>query len=41
MKNLFPPGEYIQDELKARDWKQDDLAQIIGGKRRSSCSRIC
>lgn len=27
---VFPPGEYIQDELDARGWTQDDLAQILG-----------
>jgi len=27
---IFPPGEYIQDELDARGWTQDDLAQILG-----------
>ncbi len=26
----FCPGEYIQDELSARGWTQDDLAQILG-----------
>ena len=27
---VFPPGEFIQDELDARGWTQDDLAQIMG-----------
>jgi len=27
---VFPPGEFIQEELEARDWKQVDLADIIG-----------
>ncbi len=26
----FPPGEFIQAELEARDWKQVDLAEIMG-----------
>ncbi|MBI3940284.1 MAG: ImmA/IrrE family metallo-endopeptidase [Acidobacteria bacterium] len=26
----FPPGEFIRDELEARGWSQDDLAQILG-----------
>ncbi len=27
---LFPPGEYIRDELDARGWTQEDLAEILG-----------
>jgi HTH-type transcriptional regulator/antitoxin HigA len=27
---VFPPGEFIRDELEARGWTQDDLAQIMG-----------
>jgi HTH-type transcriptional regulator / antitoxin HigA len=27
---VFSPGEFIRDELDARGWTQDDLAQIIG-----------
>jgi HTH-type transcriptional regulator/antitoxin HigA len=26
----FAPGEYLRDELKARGWKQGDLATIMG-----------
>jgi HTH-type transcriptional regulator/antitoxin HigA len=26
----FPPGEFIRDELEARDWTQEDLAEILG-----------
>jgi HTH-type transcriptional regulator/antitoxin HigA len=26
----FPPGEFIKDELEARDWTQDTLAEITG-----------
>jgi len=26
----FPPGEFIKDELEARGWTQDDLAEITG-----------
>jgi HTH-type transcriptional regulator/antitoxin HigA len=27
---VFPPGEFIQEELDARGWTQGDLAQIMG-----------
>lgn len=27
---VFPPGEFIRDELEARDWTQADLAKILG-----------
>lgn len=27
---IFPPGEFIKEELEARDWSQVDLAEIIG-----------
>jgi HTH-type transcriptional regulator/antitoxin HigA len=27
---LFPPGEFIKEELEARGWTQDDLAEILG-----------
>src|SRR5689334_16091963 len=27
---VFPPGEFIKDELEARGWTQLDLAQITG-----------
>jgi HTH-type transcriptional regulator/antitoxin HigA len=27
---VFPPGEYIKDELAARGWTQSDLAQVLG-----------
>lgn len=26
----FPPGEYLQDEIDAREWTIDDLAEITG-----------
>ena len=26
----FPPGEYLRDELEARDWTQSEFAEIIG-----------
>jgi HTH-type transcriptional regulator / antitoxin HigA len=26
----FPPGEFIREELEARGWTQEDLAEIIG-----------
>lgn len=28
--DLFPPGEYLRDELEARNWTQEDLAEILG-----------
>ena len=27
---IFPPGEFIRDELEARGWTRGDLAQIMG-----------
>jgi len=27
---VFPPGEFIRDELEARGWTQGDLADILG-----------
>jgi HTH-type transcriptional regulator / antitoxin HigA len=27
---VFPPGEFLKDELEARGWSQTDLADIIG-----------
>jgi HTH-type transcriptional regulator/antitoxin HigA len=27
---IFPPGEFIKDELEARGWSQVDLAEILG-----------
>ena len=33
MKNhaeIFPPGEFLIDELDARDWTQTEFAEIIG-----------
>lgn len=30
LAEVFPPGEYIRDELSARQWTQQDLAQILG-----------
>ena len=29
----FPPGEFIKEELDARGWTQDDLAEILGRQR--------
>ena len=28
-KQAFPPGEYLADELDAREWTQADLAKIL------------
>ncbi len=30
----FPPGEYIKDELQARGWAQEDLAEVMNMSRR-------
>ena len=30
LAEVFPPGEFIQDELDARGWTQEDLATILG-----------
>jgi HTH-type transcriptional regulator/antitoxin HigA len=30
MAEVFPPGEFIKEELEARGWTQNDLAEIIG-----------
>jgi HTH-type transcriptional regulator/antitoxin HigA len=27
---VFPPGEYIREELEARGWTQSKLAEILG-----------
>jgi HTH-type transcriptional regulator/antitoxin HigA len=27
---VFPPGDFIKEELEARDWSQADLAEIMG-----------
>ncbi len=27
---IFPPGEFIRDEIEARGWTQTDLAEILG-----------
>lgn len=27
---VFPPGEFLKEELNARDWTQTDLAEILG-----------
>ncbi len=27
---VFPPGEFLRDELEARGWTQTDFAEIIG-----------
>ena len=32
---VFPPGEFLRDELEARDWTQEDFAKIVGMSVRS------
>ena len=27
---VFPPGEFLREELEARNWSQTELAEIIG-----------
>lgn len=27
---LFPPGEFLKDEMEERNWTQDDLANVLG-----------
>ena len=36
---VFPPGEFIKEELEARGWTQDDLADILG-RHRATISAI-
>jgi HTH-type transcriptional regulator/antitoxin HigA len=36
----FPPGEYLQEELDARGWTQEDLAQILNISRRQIASLL-
>lgn len=31
---VFPPGEFIREELEAREWTQADLAEIMGKSQR-------
>ncbi len=27
---VFPPGDFIREEIEARGWRQEDLAEILG-----------
>ena len=31
---VFPPGDFVREELEARGWTQDDLAEILGRPQR-------
>src|SRR5262245_11620018 len=31
---VFPPGDFIKEELEAREWTQTDLAEILGRPQR-------
>ena len=33
---IFPPGDFIKEELEAREWTQRDLAEILGRPQRVS-----
>ena len=33
---VFPPGDFIKEELEAREWTQGDLAEILGDPSGSS-----
>src|SRR5215470_20307776 len=33
--DVFPPGEFIRDELEARGWTQTEFAEIIGRPKRT------
>src|SRR5579862_7827246 len=30
MAEVFPPGEFLRDELEARGWTQTEFAEILG-----------
>ena len=30
LARVFPPGDFIREELEARGWTQRDLAEILG-----------
>lgn len=30
MNEVFPPGDFIREELEARGWTQSDFARILG-----------
>jgi HTH-type transcriptional regulator/antitoxin HigA len=30
LAEVFPPGDFLRDELEARNWTQVDLARILG-----------
>jgi HTH-type transcriptional regulator/antitoxin HigA len=38
---VFPPGEFLRDELEARGWSQADLAEILGRPPRVVSEIIC
>ena len=35
LAEVFPPGEFLRDELEVRDWTQEDFAKIVGMSVRS------
>ncbi|MBI4322302.1 MAG: HigA family addiction module antidote protein [Chloroflexi bacterium] len=38
---VFPPGDYIKEELEARGWTQIELAEILGRSPRMVNEIIC
>jgi HTH-type transcriptional regulator/antitoxin HigA len=38
---VFPPGEFIRDEIEARGWTQDVLAEVLGTSTRLVNEVIC
>lgn len=37
----FPPGEYIEDEMKARGWDEEAVAERMGGVRDYGMNLLC
>lgn len=37
----FPPGGYIEEEMEARGWTVEELAQRMGGQRQYAMNLLC
>lgn len=37
----FPPGEFIEDEMKARGWDEEKVASRMGGARAYGMNLLC